>query len=328
MGKEAASLTHYAARRLLQAIPLLAGILVVNFCLIHFAPGDPITSLVGEYQVSMEYIEHVRSQYGLDKPLPVQLVVYMMNILKGDFGYSFSFKQPVLDVILERVPATFLLMVVTLLFSTIFGVICGVISSRKQYSTTDNFIILISLIGYSLPVFWLGQMLLIGFSLKFPVFPVQGIQSLRESYTGFAYWVDVFHHLVLPAFVLGLSYLAANARFTRASMIEVMSQDYMRTARSKGLSERTVIYKHALKNALLPLVTLTGLNFGFLLAGAVLTETVFAWPGLGRLMYDSIYTRDYPVLMGLLLFISAMVIAVNLVTDILYSVFDPRIRIQ
>ena len=328
MGKETASLTQYILRRLLQAVPLIFGIVIVNFCLIHLAPGDPIISLVGEFQVSVEYIENVKRQYGLDKPVFVQLFIYILNVLKGDFGYSFSFKQPVIDVIMDRVPATLLLMGVTILFSSLFGVIFGVISSRKQYSKTDNFITLISLIGYSLPVFWLGQILLIAFSLKFPVFPAQGMLSLRESYTGIAYWADVFHHLVLPAFALGLSYLAINIRFTRASMIEVMGQDYVRTARAKGLSERRVIYKHALRNALLPFVTLTGLNFGFLLAGAVLTETVFAWPGLGRLMYDSIYTRDYPVLMGMFIFISVMVIIINLMTDIFYSVLDPRIRIR
>jgi ABC-type dipeptide/oligopeptide/nickel transport system permease component len=328
MRKETASLTSYVLRRLVQAVPLIFGIVIVNFCLIHLAPGDPILALVGEFQLSVEYIEEIRRQYGLDKPVIVQLLIYVLNVLKGDFGYSFSFKQPVIQVILERVPATLLLMFVTTLFSTVLGVIFGVISSRKQYSKTDNFITLVSLIGYSLPVFWLGQMLLIAFSLKLPIFPAQGMLSLRESYTGLAYWADVFHHLVLPAFALGLSYLAINTRFTRASMIEVMGQDYVRTARAKGVSERRVIYKHALRNALLPLVTLTGLNFGFLLTGAVLTETVFAWPGLGRLMYDSIYARDYPVLMGMFIFISILVIVVNLVTDIFYSVLDPRIRIQ
>lgn len=328
MQRRSQSLAQYILRRLVQAVPLILGIVIVNFCLIHLAPGDPIISLVGEFQTSEEYIASVRRQYGLDQPLFVQLFIYMGNVLRGDFGYSFSFKQPVLEVILDRVPATLLLMIVTILFSTLVGVILGVVSSRRQYSKTDNLVTLISLIGYSIPVFWLGQILLIGFSLKLPLFPAQGMQSLRETYTGIAYVIDVLHHLVLPAFALGLSYLAMNTRFTRASMLEVLGQDYVRTARAKGLSERRVIYKHALRNALLPLVTLTGLNFGFLLAGAVLTETVFAWPGLGRLMYDSIYTRDYPVLMGMLIFISAMVIVVNLITDIFYSVLDPRIRVH
>jgi peptide/nickel transport system permease protein len=176
-------------------------------------------------------------------------------------------------------------------------------------------------------VFWLGQILLITLSLKTSLFPAQGMQSLREPLTGIAYWLDLLRHLILPSFALGLSYLAINTRFVRASMIETMSEDYVRTARAKGLSERLVTYKHALRNALLPLVTLTGLNFGFLLAGGVLTEIVFAWPGLGRLMYDSIYTRDYPVLMGMFILISLGVILANLVTDIIYSVLDPRIRI-
>lgn len=328
MEKRSQSLTQYILRRLFQAVPLILAIVVVNFCLIHMAPGDPIISLVGEFHTSEEYIQNVRRQYGLDKPLFVQLFIYIVNVLRGDFGYSFSFKQPVLDVILDRVPATLLLMIVTILFSTLAGVVLGVVSSRRQYSKTDNLVTLIALIGYSIPVFWLGQILLIAFSLKLPLFPAQGMQSLRENYTGIAYVIDVLHHLVLPAFALGLSYLAMNTRFTRASMLEVLGQDYVRTARAKGLSERKVIYKHALRNALLPLVTLTGLNFGFLLAGAVLTETVFAWPGLGRLMYDSIYTRDYPVLMGMFIFISAMVIVVNLITDIFYSVLDPRIRVH
>lgn len=321
------SLPWYIVRRFLQAIPLILGIIVVNFSLIHLAPGDPIITLVGESQVSPEYIASVKKEYGLDQPLPTQLLYYVLGVLRGNFGYSFSFKQSVLGVILERVPATVLLMLVAIVYSTLLGVVFGVISSKRQYSRTDQLFTLLSLVGYSLPVFWLGQILLITLSLKFSLFPAQGMQSLREPLTGIAYWLDLLHHLVLPAFALGLSYLAINTRFTRASMIEVMSEDYIRSARAKGLSEGTVTYKHALRNALLPLVTMTGLNFGFLLTGAVLTETVFAWPGLGRLMYDSIYTRDYPVLMGMFILISVGVILANLITDILYSVLDPRIRL-
>ncbi len=328
MGKDTSSVVTYIVRRLVQAIPLLFGIIVVNFCLIHLAPGDPTITLVGEFQTSLEYIENVKRQYGLDKSLSAQLLIYIFNILKGDLGYSFSFKQPVINVILERVPATLLLMAVTIVVSTLFGVLFGVLSARKQYSKTDNVITVLSLLGYSLPVFWLGQMLLIVFSLKFPLFPAQGMESLRKSFTGLAYWADVIHHLVLPAFALGMGYIAINTRFTRASMIEIMGQDFIRTARAKGLSDKRVTFKHALRNALLPLVTLTGLNLGFLLTGAVLTETVFAWPGLGRLMYDSIYARDYPVIMGMFIFISILVIMANLITDLFYSILDPRIRIR
>jgi peptide/nickel transport system permease protein len=327
MGQDSGSIWGYAGRRMLHAVPLVLGVVVVNFTLIHLAPGDPILALIGEFQAAPEFIRSVREQFGLDRPLPVQLGLYLWNLLWGDFGHSFAFKQPVLEVILDRVPATLLLMSAALLYATLLGAFFGVISSRRQYSRADNAFTLVSLVGYSMPVFWLGQILLILFSLKLPLFPAQGMESLREGYTGFARGLDILHHLALPAFTLGLGYLAVDVRFTRASMLEVMSQDYIRTARAKGLSERAVFYKHALRNALIPLVTITGLNFGFLLAGAVLTETVYAWPGLGRLMYDSIYTRDYPVLMGMFVVISVMVIVVNLLTDILYSILDPRIRI-
>ena len=327
MARESQSIWSYACRRMAHAVPLVLGVVVVNFTLIHLAPGDPILALIGEFQASPEFVQSVRKQFGLDRPLGVQFGLYVLNLLRGDFGFSFAFKQPVLAVILDRVPATFLLMGTALWYATLCGALFGVLSSRRQYSHTDNFFTLVSLVGYSMPVFWLGQIFLILFSLTFPIFPAQGMESLRESYTGVARGLDILHHLVLPAFTLGLGYLAVDVRFTRASMIEVMSQDYIRTARAKGLSEQAVFYKHALRNALIPLVTITGLNFGFLLAGAVLTETVFAWPGLGRLMYDSIYARDYPVLMGMFVVISMMVILVNLITDIVYSVLDPRIRI-
>ena len=327
MSQESGSIWGYAGRRMVHAVPLVLGVVVVNFTLIHLTPGDPILALIGEFQASPEYVQQVRQQFGLDQPIPVQLGLYLLNLLRGDFGYSFALKAPVLEVIVDRVPATLLLMGVSILYATLCGALFGVISSRRQYSHTDNFFTLVSLIGYSMPVFWLGQILLILFGLKLPIFPAQGMESLRESYTGLARGLDILHHLVLPAFTLGLGYLAVDVRFTRASMLEVMSQDYIRTARAKGLSERAVFYKHALRNALIPLVTVTGLNFGFLLAGAVLTETVFAWPGLGRLMYDSMYSRDYPVLMGMFGVISVMVIAVHLLTDIVYSILDPRIRI-
>lgn len=327
MARESQSIWTYACRRMAHAVPLVFGVVVVNFTLIHLAPGDPILALIGEFQASPEFVQSVRKQFGLDRPLGVQLGLYVLNLLRGDFGFSFAFKQPVLEVILDRVPATLLLMGAALWYATLCGALFGVISSRRQYSHTDNFFTLVSLVGYSMPVFWLGQIFLILFGLTFPIFPAQGMESLRESYTGVARGLDILHHLVLPAFTLGLGYLAVDVRFSRASMIEVMSQDYIRTARAKGLSEQAVFFKHALRNALIPLVTITGLNFGFLLAGAVLTETVFAWPGLGRLMYDSIYARDYPVLMGMFVVISMMVILVNLITDIVYSVLDPRIRI-
>jgi peptide/nickel transport system permease protein len=223
-------------------------------------------------------------------------------------------------------PATLYLMVNALILASIVGVISGVISAMKPYSLYDNFITVVSIISYSLPVFWMGQMMLIYFSLKLNLFPISGMISQREGYMGFRYALDVGYHLVLPVLTLSSRHIALTARLTRAAMIETMSADYIVTARAKGLSEKRVLIGHGLRNALLPVVTIVGLSFRYLLAGSVLVETVFAWPGLGRLMYDSISMRDYPILMGILLIISASVIIVNLLTDILYGFLDPRVR--
>ena len=316
----------YIFRRILQVIPVVLGIIVVNFVLIHIAPGDPVTIFLGSMGTSQEYVQAVRERLGLDKPLYTQLFIYVMSVLRGDLGFSYVSQEPVLKLIVERMPATLLLVGTSLILSSILGVILGVISSRKPYSLIDNINTLIALIGYSIPVFWLGQILLMYLSLRLGLFPSQGMLSLREIPSGISYYFDLGHHLMLPAFALGLRYLAVNLRYTRASMLEVLGLDYITTARSKGLTERTVFYKHALRNALIPVVTLFGINLGVVFAGAVLTETVFAWPGLGMLMMNAVYARDYPVLMGLLLVISAMVILSNLVTDIVYSFLDPRIE--
>lgn len=318
----------YILRRLIQLIPTLFGVMIINFFLIHVAPGDPISRFLGGQEASAEYIQNLRVMFGLDKSLPVQLMIYIKEILCGNLGYSFISQQPVMKLILERVPATLLLIFTALTFATLIGVVLGVISSKQPYSLIDNANTFIALIGYSLPVFWLGQILLIVFSLELRLFPAQGMFSLREPAVGLYQWVDISHHLVLPALTLSFHYIAVNSRFTRASMLEVLDQDYIAVARAKGLPERTVVYKHALRNALLPVVTLIGMNFGVAFAGAVLTETVFAWPGLGRLMLDGIYSRDYPLLMGMFIVISVMVVFANLITDILYSILDPRIRLD
>jgi ABC-type dipeptide/oligopeptide/nickel transport system permease component len=316
----------YILRRLIQSIPTLFGVIIINFLLIHTAPGDPISRFLGGQEASPEYIQNLRAMFGLDKPLPIQLIIYIKEVLCGNLGYSFASQQPVMKLIMERVPATLLLIFTALIFATLVGMLMGVISSRRPYSMVDNMNTFIALIGYSLPVFWLGQILLITFSLEIRIFPAQGMFSLREPTVGFSRILDVAYHLILPALALSFHYIAINSRFTRASMLEVLDQDYITTARSKGLPEKTIIYKHALRNALLPVVTLIGMNFGVAFAGAVLTETVFAWPGLGRLMLDGIYSRDYPLLMGMFIVISIMVIFSNLITDVIYSLLDPRIR--
>jgi len=318
----------YIGRRFLHAIPLLIGIIVVNFVIIHLAPGDPIQVLLGDMPASPEYEAELRHLFGLDKPLYLQLLLYLKEVVQGNLGNSHFYRQPVLDVIMGRMPATIYLMLNTLIFASIVGVALGVISSQKPYSLRDNFFTVVSLISYSIPVFWLGQMMLLYLSLKLDLFPISGMFSQRESYTGFRYSLDVGYHLVLPVLALSTRHIALTSRLTRSSMLEVMSEDYIITARAKGLDERMVLIRHGLRNALLPVVTIVGLSFRFLVAGSVLVETVFAWPGIGRLMYDSISMRDYPILMGILLMVSSMVIIVNLLTDILYGFLDPRIHYQ
>jgi peptide/nickel transport system permease protein len=315
-------------RRFLHAIPLLVAVILVNFIIIHLAPGDPIQVLVGDVPAPPDYVAELRQQFGLDKPLYVQLLSYYKEVVQGNLGYSFYYTQPVLDIILGRMAATIYLMLSTFILASILGVALGVLSSRKAYSLQDNFFTGASLICYSLPVFWLGQMMLVHLSLKLDLFPVSGMVSHRESYTGFRYALDVGYHLVLPVLCLSTRYIALTSRLTRASMLEVMSEDYITTARAKGLDGKRVLIAHALRNALLPVVTMLGLNLGFMLQGSVLVETVFGWPGIGRLMFDSIFMRDYPILMGILLLVSSMVIIANLLTDILYGFLDPRVRYQ
>lgn len=314
----------YIAKRLLQFIPSLLGIIIITFVIIHAAPGDPVYYLAGEF-ASAEYIEGLRVKLGVDKPLLEQFSIYLKTVLQGDLGYSLIYNEPVWDAIASRAPATILLGVTSLTIALAIGIILGVISARKPYSLVDNFVTTLAVLGYSLPLFWMGMMAILLFSLKLHWFPIGGLMTLRVQLTGIAYIVDILKHLILPSFCLGTIHFAIIARLTRSNMIEQLSQDYIMTARAKGLSERTVIFKHALKNALLPIITVTGLNMGLLLSGTVLIETVFSWPGLGRLMYDALFTRDYPMLMGMFIVVSTSVLVANLITDFVYTFFDPRI---
>ena len=315
----------YVLQRLAQAIPVLFGLLVFNFVLIHSAPGDPIYLLAGQSGDATYYAE-MRARFGLDRPLPEQLGRYLLNVARGDFGYSFAYRQPVFQVILSRVPATLLLSVSGLAIATVLGLWLGVLSARYAETPLDHLISVGTLIGYSMPAFWLGQVLLILFAAGLGVFPVQGMTTARGGYTGLRAALDVLWHLVLPAMTLGLLQLALVTRLTRTGLLEVLAEDYVRTARAKGLASHVVLYRHALRNALLPVVTVVGGHIGTLLAGAVLTEIIFAWPGLGRLIYDATLSRDYPLLMAVFLVVSASVIVVNLLTDLAYAVLDPRIR--
>jgi peptide/nickel transport system permease protein len=322
------SIGVYLLQRLLYAIPLLVAAVTVVFVLVRLAPGNPIDYIIGESGADRAMVERLTSDLGLDQPIYVQLFRYLAQVATGNLGYSFRSNAPVVDLILDRLPATLLLTGSQLFFSVVLGVTLGVVSARRPNSLLDNSITVFSLASFAIPVFWLGQLLILGFGYHLNWFPIQGMINLRAGYSGFAYVLDVAYHMVLPVLTLTLFHLALILRLTRGSMLEVIVQDYIRVARAKGLSENTVMMKHALRNALLPVDTVIGLEFRTLIAGAVLTETVFAWPGLGRLTFDAIHARDYPLLMGMFIFVSILVIVGNLITDLLYSVLDPRIRYQ
>jgi len=319
------SIARIFARRILQAIPLLFVVITINFVIIHMAPGDPTYTLLGE-SATPEFVQAMRARFGLDQPLYLQYFYYVSRVIQGDLGFSLLRSQSVSSLILERLPATLILIFTAMAISTSVGIFLGVTASRKPYSASDNIATAAALFGVSTPIFWLGQLFLILFAIYAGLLPTSGMRDLRAQFTGFDLVLDVARHLILPAITLAAFHLGFITRLTRASMLEVLGQDYMTTARSKGLDERAVVYKHGLRNALLPVTTYVGLSMGLLFGGAILTETVFSWPGMGTLLYDSLRLRDYPALLGIFIFISVMVIIADLVVDILYGVLDPRIR--
>jgi len=313
--------------RLAQGLALVLAVVVLNFVLVHAAPGDPVETIAGASGGMDEKLQaELRAQYGLDRPLPVQLGIYLDKVLHGDLGYSYFFNLPVSGLIAERVPATLALVLTAVLAAFLIGTTLGVLSSRKPNGWLSQTINVLSLVGFAAPVFWLGMLLVILLASVFPVFPVSGMRGIASDGRGLRDVLDVLHHLVLPAFTLGLVYLAQYSRLSRAAMLDVLGADYIRTARAKGLSERVVLYKHALRNAVLPVVTVLGLQFGNVLAGAIVVETVFNWPGLGRLAYESVLRRDYPTILGVLLFSSVVVVVMNQLTDLCYRLIDPRIK--
>ena len=316
----------YAVRKLIQVPLLLLGMIFVMFVLIHVAPGDPIAVFVGDQPAPPEYIAELRHHLGLDRSLPEQFVDYLGGVVQGDLGYSFYYSQPVLSLIFERLPATLLLMGTGLVSATLLGVALGVVAAARPNGWVDAASSFTTLIAFSLPVFWLGELALLVFALQLGWFPTQGLSDLRAPSEGFGAILDRVKHLILPAAVLGTRYVAIDFRLTRAGVLEVLTHEYILTARAKGLSGPVLLFRHALRNALLPIVTITGLNVGFALSGAVLTEVVFGWPGIGRLTLDAISHRDYPVLMGIFIVVTTAVVLVNLVTDLVYGLVDPRIR--
>jgi peptide/nickel transport system permease protein len=316
--------------RILQGVALVVAVVVLNFVLVHAAPGDPVETIAGASGgMSEELKAELRTQYGLDKPLVVQLGVYLSKVVQGDLGYSYFFNLPVSELIIDRLPATLLLVLASVLMAFLIGTTLGVLSSRKPNGLLSQLVNVVSLVGFAAPVFWTGMLLVILFASVFPWFPISGMRSveLATDATGWADIVDVLHHLVLPTATLALVYIAQYSRLARASMLDVLGSDFIRTARAKGLPERIVLYKHALRNAVLPVITILGLQFGNVLAGAILVETVFNWPGLGRLAFDSVLRRDYPTILGVLLFSSVVVVLMNQLTDVAYRLIDPRIKL-
>lgn len=310
-------------KKALATVPLIFLILAINFTIIRLAPGD-LAAMIAGPAAPPGYIIELRKEMGLDKPLYEQFIKYVQDVLSGNLGYSWLRHRNVLDLILERLSATLLLMGVSMIISVVGGIFVGVMSSKKPFSKRDNITQTITLALHSMPEFWLGMIFILIFSLYLHLFPTQGMMSVGVE--GSNLWLDMAWHLILPATVIGLSRLALYSRLTRGSMLEVLSQDYIVTARSKGCSERTVLYKHALRNALIPIVTRIGMMLQTLFTGTALVEIVFSWPGIGFLVFESISMRDYNTVMSVFLVVSVLVVLGNLITDILYFYLDPRTR--
>ena len=315
-------------RRVGNGALLLFAVLILNFLLLHLAPGDIADTIAGDMGgADAEVMEEIRARFGLDKPFHHQLGLYLARLAQGDLGYSYFFQTPVTELIFERLAATLLLVISAQMLAIVIGTVLGVIAARRPNGATSHAVTLLALFGYSAPVFWTGILLIILFCSIFPIFPVGGMIDVRVEGSWFVRGLDVLHHLMLPMVTLASVFLALYSRLARASMLDVLGSDYVRTARAKGLSEFVVVYKHALRNALGPVVTLAGLQFSGIMSGAVLVETVFSWPGLGSLALQSILARDTPTILGILFFSSLVVVVANLLTDLVYSLVDPRIKL-
>jgi peptide/nickel transport system permease protein len=314
---------RYLARRLLLLVPVLAGVSIVIFMVLHLSPGDPVEIMLGS-QATQEDRARLRGDLGLDQPLHVQYVRWLGHVVRGDLGRSIWMKRPVLAEVLGRFKATLILTCTALVLSTVIGIALGVSSASRPHSVLDRTSTVASLFGASMPSFWLGIVLMVVFALRLGWLPASGMYA---PYGG-GDLRDLLAHLVLPAVTLAAASVTIVARLTRAAMLETLSQDYIRTARAKGVVERMVVLRHGLKNALIPIVTVIGVQAGYLLGGAVLTETVFAWPGVGTLMVQGILARDFPLVQGCVLVVALSFVLVNLAVDLLYAWLDPRIRYE
>jgi peptide/nickel transport system permease protein len=304
---------RYVAKRLVLALPVLVGVSVVVFAAIRLIPGDPAQIMAGQ-AATQEVVAEIRRSLGLDQPLPVQYLYFLRNAVRGDLGQSLFNGAPVVEELAQRFPRTVRLALASIFVASLIGIPAGILAATRRQSWVDTFVMAVALVGVSMPVFWLGLNLILVFSVRLGWLPAFGHETWR--------------HLVLPSVTLGAASAAIVARMTRSAMLEVLGQDYVRTARAKGLAERVVVNRHALRNALIPVVTILGLQLGTLLSGAVLTETVFAWPGIGRLLVDAVLARDYPIIQGAILLIATTFVLLNVAVDVLYGFLDPRIRYE
>jgi peptide/nickel transport system permease protein len=332
---------NYIIKRLLALIPILIGVAVIVFLIVHLIPGDPAQTMLGE-RATDQTLERLREQMGLNDPLPVQFWRYVKDLLRGDLGRSIMSNNPVSLELTQRFPATLELSFFAMMFAVLVGVPAGIFASMNQNSWFDNLSMLIALMGVSMPIFWLGLMFIWLFAVELGWFPPSSRIGVGLDFTpitnlyvidsilqlNFAALKNTLHHLVLPAVALGTIPMAIIARMTRSSMLEVLKKDYIRTAYAKGLKRKVVIFKHALKNAMVPIITVVGLQFGVLLGGAVMTETIFSWPGLGKYLVDAIYARDFPIVQGGILFFAGVFVIVNLIVDLSYALVDPRIQYE
>jgi peptide/nickel transport system permease protein len=319
--------TRFMLARTMQGLGALVLIAVINFLLVHAAPGDPVSVLAGEAGASdPQFVAQLRAQFGLDQPLLQQLGSYLGHVLQLDLGFSYRQQQLVLTLILERLPATLLLTGTAFVLSILFGVTLGALCARRAGTWVDSVITVVALVFYATPLYWLALMAVLVFTVQLDWLPGFGFMTVGGGLSGAALMVDIGRHLVLPALTLALFYMAVYARMTRAAMLEVAQMDFIKTARAKGVRPGRILRSHILRNALLPVVTLAGIQAGGMIGGAVLTETVFAWPGIGRLMFDALVQRDYSVLLGVFFISSAMVVGFNILTDLVYRLADPRIE--
>ncbi|WP_164867715.1 ABC transporter permease [Rhodovarius crocodyli] len=312
-------------RRLAMSLPLVFAVVTLTFFLVRLAPGDPAAILAGEAP-SPEFLAEIRAEYGLDQPQWRQFLAYLTKAATGDFGTSIYLGRPVFSVIWERFPATVVLTIASMVLASILGTALGVLAARHAGNRLDTVISAGSLLGYSIPGFWIGQLLVILFAVELDWLPASGMTTARVTYTGFAHVLDVGRHLILPAVTLAIFLLTMIARFTRTAMIEALNQDFILVATAKGVSPRRLLWHHAFRNAVVTTVTVIGLEFGAVLSGTVVVEIVFGWPGLGRVFYDAINRRDFPLLTGAFIFSSVVVIAANTVSDLVCAALDPRIR--